>query len=122
MDTIQARDALPTYTYSLERSIANVDLATGASGGGMSSALTGSHRSTTSLTSVLEFTIEVRAKSGVHFVRNVLISPRPRANEGGVPLSFVGWTREEAIDVRARLNAWAEEWDDPEMDEYNIYL
>lgn len=31
----------------------------------------------------------------------------------------LGWTREHAAQVRARLSAFAEDWDDPEMDIYD---
>jgi hypothetical protein len=34
-------------------------------------------------------------------------------------ISDLGWTREKAMEVRARLAAFAVDWDDPKMDIYN---
>lgn len=34
-------------------------------------------------------------------------------------ISDLGWTREQARDVRARLATFAADWDDPSMDIYN---
>lgn len=31
----------------------------------------------------------------------------------------LGWTRAEAADIHARLQSFAEDWDDPDMDVYD---
>jgi hypothetical protein len=31
----------------------------------------------------------------------------------------LGWSREDAADVRARLHSFAADWDDPDMDVYD---
>ena len=34
-------------------------------------------------------------------------------------IADLGWTREEALAIRAKLSSFAEDWDDPSMDVYN---
>jgi len=44
----------------------------------------------------------------------------PEKEKGGsVPISELGWTKEQAVEARARLSAFAPFWDDPSMDVYN---
>lgn len=52
----------------------------------------------------------------------------PTSDEVTTPLSSLktplrieqlGWTRADAADVRARLQSFADDWDDPEMDVYD---
>ncbi|HEY3322620.1 MAG TPA: hypothetical protein VGP72_19340 [Planctomycetota bacterium] len=47
-------------------------------------------------------------------------SPK-RAREAGARLTIadLGWTVEDAANVRAKLASFAEDWDDPKMDAYN---
>ncbi len=40
---------------------------------------------------------------------------------GGTPLQTFGLTPDEARQTRARLEAFAPDWDAPEMDEYDRY-
>lgn len=63
--------------------------------------------------------------SSCTFVRDPwAIDPRQNVRtveEARKPLSIdaLGWTRERAAQVRARLSSFAEDWDDPEMDIYD---
>ena len=47
------------------------------------------------------------------------------ANEQAPPrlrnltIDDLGWTREQALAIRAELNSFAEDWDDPKLDVYN---
>ena len=43
----------------------------------------------------------------------------PRPKTPGLSLRDLGWTREQAKAVRAKLSSFAEDWDDPRMDVYD---
>lgn len=34
----------------------------------------------------------------------------------------LGWASEEAREIRQGFSAWVEDWDDAELDAYNVYL
>ena len=40
----------------------------------------------------------------------------------GVPVEEFGWTRSDALRLRAELSSWAELWDDEDLDVYNEFL
>ena len=52
-------------------------------------------------------------------------SPKPGNNKAlgknkrQLTIQYLGWTRERARQVRAKLSAFAAEWDDPAMDIYD---
>ncbi len=70
---------------------------------------------------IFEMTMAIEAEGGGEILRYAFVSGHLRT-EDGVPPSVFGWTREEARSIRARLSAWAEDWDDPAMDVYNLLL
>lgn len=40
----------------------------------------------------------------------------------GIPVDQLGWTMEEAREIRESFSVWAEDWDDSDLDAYNVYL
>lgn len=40
----------------------------------------------------------------------------------GMPTSELDWSPEKAKAIRHGLSSWAEDWDDPALDAYNVYL
>lgn len=121
MDVIQTADTSQAFRFSLKAAKPD-DQVTVVHAAGASSVLVGTYAITTGCSHVAAFSIDIEPDSGTNIARNVSISSLPQPAEGGLPPSSLGWTREEAMGVRSRLSAWAEEWDDPAMDEYNIYL
>lgn len=122
MLTTNVPGALPTYTFPMEQDRPQSDGDTVKFSGEMVPLLTGSYARITAIRQNADFSIGIKPQGEISLVRDVFISPRARETAKGLHPSELGWTREEAMHARARLNAWAEEWDDPEMDEYNIYL
>jgi hypothetical protein len=59
-------------------------------------------------------------------IREKRVAATPRKHRKGLPrptkrltIHDLGWTRERAREVRAKLAAFAVDWDDPSMDVYN---
>jgi len=40
----------------------------------------------------------------------------------GIRTSDLGWSPQQAVAIRPGLSSWAEDWDDPALDAYNVYL
>lgn len=40
----------------------------------------------------------------------------------GIRTSDLGWSPQQAVAIRQGLSSWAEDWDDPALDAYNVYL
>lgn len=40
----------------------------------------------------------------------------------GIPIARLGWSTEEAREIRQSLSILAEDWDEAELDAYNVYL
>lgn len=40
----------------------------------------------------------------------------------GIRTSELGWTEEQATAIRRGFSSWTEDWDDPALDAYNVYL
>ena len=52
---------------------------------------------------------------------NLPLDSDPQRPSPGGPLTIddLGWTPQQALEIRARLSSFAEDWDDPGMDVYN---
>lgn len=122
MDTIFAPDDVITYGFAAGQAQSPLGADTVFFSAETTHMLTGSYAHIAAFRQIANFSIGIEPQGEISLVHEVLISPRAQENANGIHPSALGWTREETMSARARLNAWAEEWDDPAMDEYNIYL
>lgn len=45
-----------------------------------------------------------------------------RHRDQGMPTSELDWSPDKAKAIRQGLSSWVEDWDDPALDAYNVYL